>query len=146
MRVPGDATLIIMAGEAVPHEDGERLVQHIDDLLRAWRVAGLPVIFVEPAAGRYWLGPQWPFGPRGGEITLRVNEAGICEGLDESLSQRGVTTLVFCGVMAGADETALVRQAASLGFRNFVVMDAIIDGLANRPIGLRRLRSIRRYA
>lgn len=118
MRLPGDATLIVMANLA------ERPSVAVAALLEAWRAAGLPVLFVEPATRRPGPGLDVAMAVGPAETRLQAGD-GLAARFEASLSARGVTTLVFCGAHADGLGSALVGQAGTLGYRSFVVTDAI---------------------
>ncbi len=116
MRLPGDATLIVMANLA------ESPSAAIAALLEAWRAAGLPVLFVEPSTRRPGSGLGLAVGPA--ETRLQAGE-GLAARFEASLSARGVTTLVFCDARADGLGSFLLGQARALGYRSFIVTDAM---------------------
>jgi nicotinamidase-related amidase len=104
-------------------------------LLAAWRDAAMPVLHVRhdstaPASPYRPGSPGHPFkpeaAPRDGEevIAKGVNSAFIGTGLDDILTERGVTTLAVCGVLTHNSVEATVRHAGNLGYRVLVAADA----------------------
>ena len=57
-------------------------------------------------------------------VAKSVNSAFIGTGLDELLTERGITTLVICGVLTHNSVEATVRHAGNLGYRVLVPRDA----------------------
>ena len=108
---------------------------HVAALLAAWRGAGMPVIHIRhdstEAKSPYRPGsPGHAFKPeampRDAEpvIAKSTNSAFIRTGLDDMLSDLGVTTLVVCGVLTHNSVEATVRHAGNLGYRVLVPGDA----------------------
>jgi nicotinamidase-related amidase len=129
MRLPGDATLIVMTGGA------EVPAPVIAGLVEAWRTAGLPIIIITPAAPS----ADAPTAP--GEIRLAAGR-GLATRIEACLAALSVTTLVFCGNLPEKAGFALVHHAIGLGYRSFVIRDATTDepgggeaqALSDRPI------------
>jgi len=104
-------------------------------LLAAWRGAGMPVIHIRhdstEAKSPYRPGsPGHAFKPESTPsdaepvIAKSTNSAFIRTGLDDMLSDLGVTTLVVCGVLTHNSVEATVRHAGNLGYRVLVPGDA----------------------
>ena len=104
-------------------------------LLAAWRDAGMPVMHVrhdsvEPHSPYRPDAPGHRFKdevlPLAGEAVVgkSTNSAFIGTGLDDELTERGITTIVVCGVLTHNSLDATVRHAALLGYRVIVPGDA----------------------
>jgi Isochorismatase family len=129
MRLPGDATLIIVA-PAHRSDSGVDAVSmrerqaRIAALETAWRTAGLPLVHIRQAA----LAARGPGAVPSGEAeaTLSMSETDVflSTGLADLLTQRGATTVVLCGTLGDPVRETAVQQACALGFRTFVVIDA----------------------
>ncbi len=104
-------------------------------LLSTWRSAGRPVVHVRHLS-RSAGSPFWP-GQPGAEFQDRlaplphehvvdkhVTDAFVHSGLERWLHQRGIRSLVFCGVSTTMSVEATVRTAGCLGFDCRVVADA----------------------
>ena len=140
-KLPSDTVLVIVdlqlaiddatwAPRNNPDAEG-----HVAALLAAWRGAGMPVIHIRhdstEAKSPYRPGsPGHAFKPeampRDAEpvIAKSTNSAFIRTGLDDMLSDLGVTTLVVCGVLTHNSVEATVRHAGNLGYRVLVPGDA----------------------
>jgi len=140
-KLPSDTVLVIVdlqlaiddvtwAPRNNPDAEG-----HVAALLAAWRGAGMPVIHIRhdstEAKSPYRPGsPAHAFKPeampRDAEpvIAKSTNSAFIRTGLDDMLSDLGVTTLVVCGVLTHNSVEATVRHAGNLGYRVLVPGDA----------------------
>lgn len=104
-------------------------------LLAAWRDRGRPVVHVQhlsrEADSPYRPGqPGCDFKegltPDAGEILVqkRTHNAFIDTGLEASLRDRGVESVVVAGVLLHNSVDATVRMASNLGFDTWVVADA----------------------
>lgn len=140
-KLPSDTTLIIVDMQLAIDDpkwgprnnpDAER---RIAALLAAWREAEMPVIHIghdsPEADSPYRPGsPGHLFKPDAMPIGLEpvigksTNSAFIRTDLDDALTERGVTTLVICGVLTHNSVEATVRHAGNLGYRVFVPGDA----------------------
>jgi nicotinamidase-related amidase len=130
MRLPGDATLIVVADASAAIADGgdgklrDRQTR-IAALQIAWRRAGLPVVHVEHSPGVLRAGADPAMSldeePR---LTMVGQDVFLSTGLEELLTQRGATTVVLCGAFGDPEMETAVLQACKLGFRTFVVADA----------------------
>ena len=105
------------------------------ELLTAWRDTGRPVVHVQhlsrEAGSPYRPGQagcdfKEQFQPGAGEILVqkRTNNAFIDTGLEASLRDRGVKSLVVAGVLLHNSVDATVRMAGNLGFETWLVADA----------------------
>jgi nicotinamidase-related amidase len=104
-------------------------------LLAAWRAARRPVVHVQHLS-RDPTSPYRPgqagcdfkaaLRPRAGETVVQkqTNNAFIDTGLEASLRDRGVTSVVVTGVLLHNSVDATVRMAANLGFDTWLVSDA----------------------
>jgi nicotinamidase-related amidase len=127
MRLPADATLIVLGAEGSEAAEPAAVEANVTALLAAWRAEALPIVYVRRASGA----TQGAFGacaPLPGE---RVVERGAGEPFDgsalgEALDALGATTLVLCGDAAAMPEVA--RAAAVFGCHAFVVADACWGG------------------
>ncbi|HYI91153.1 MAG TPA: cysteine hydrolase family protein [Beijerinckiaceae bacterium] len=140
-KLPSDTVLVIVdlqlaiddvtwAPRNNPDAEG-----HVAALLAAWRGAGMPVIHIRhdstEAKSPYRPGsPGHAFKPESTPsdaepvIAKSTNSAFIRTGLDDMLSDLGVTTLVVCGVLTHNSVEATVRHAGNLGYRVLVPGDA----------------------
>jgi nicotinamidase-related amidase len=104
-------------------------------LLHAWRASGRPVVHVQHLSRE----PDSPYRPGQpgcdfkealrpgpGEILVQkqTNNAFIDTGLEASLRDGEVTTVVVAGVLLHNSVDATVRMAANLGFETWLVDDA----------------------
>ncbi|MBX2830439.1 MAG: isochorismatase family protein [Rhodospirillales bacterium] len=107
----------------------------IAKLLAKFRAANLPVIHVRheeanPASTFYANGPGQPFKdqatPMDGEtiITKSVNCAFIGTELETHLRDRGITRLIFTGVVIHNSMDVSIRAAHCLGFECHLPLDA----------------------
>ncbi len=131
MRLPSDAALIVI--DEATADAATRTA--IAALLAVWREEGLPVLHVRDESE----GPA--AAPSLGEpvIRKRAGRAFAGEDLEAALDAIGATTLVVCGAFEGAALEATMRDAASLGYRVFVVADAglpVDAGAAARVVTL----------
>lgn len=123
MRLPADATLIVVgagdAGRLLRDSSGE----NVANLIAAWSREGLPVVHLrvdgEPEAAS---GTGAPLAP--GELAVVAGAAGgfAGTGLEALLDDAGATTLVLCGALGALEATA--RDAANLGYHVFIPFDA----------------------
>ena len=152
----GDAPLPILdAVKQWPRSMGEpawRAVEQTKRLLAAARSSGIPVIHTTTARGRYapkdWfsatreigditrhLGVEDPFAivpelrPIDGEVLIEKIAASAFFGtpLVSVLQEHAVDSLVVCGESTSGCVRASVVDAASYGFRTFVVEDCVYD-------------------
>jgi len=132
MRLPGDATLIIVAQtnrSAARSGDDAAMADRqsrIAALLMAWETAGLPVIHIhhQQAAAIVPSGDQAEARATDAMLTRSGHDVFLSTGLEDLLTQRGATTIVLCGALGTAAPETAVQQACALGFRTFVVIDA----------------------
>ena len=133
MRLPADATLVVLHGSAFPGDDRSLAEANVAALLAAWRAEALPVVHLR-AVVRPETTPSAPFrspaAPVSGEAVIAGSGAALAPGgaLAEALDAIGATALVLCG---DSDEIlGAVGGAASLGCHAFVVADACWTGAA----------------
>lgn len=136
-----DTALIVLDVQKAiddPRWDSKNNPGYIDAiarLLAAFRSAGLPVIHVRheeanPASTFYADGPGQPFkdeaAPLDGEtvITKTVNCAFIGTDLEGHLRNRGITKLIFAGVVIHNSMDVSIRVAHCLGFDVYLPLDA----------------------
>lgn len=104
-------------------------------LLTAWRAAKMPVVHVRhdsvedaspyrPGQEGHAFKPE--AAPQPGEMVIgkNANSAFVATGLEEKLTDAGITTLAVCGVLTHNSVEATVRHAGNLGYRVFVAADA----------------------
>lgn len=107
----------------------------IAKLLAKFRAANLPIIHIRheesnPASTFYAGGPGQPFKdeatPMDGEtiITKTVNCAFIGTDLETHLRDRGITRLIFTGVVIHNSMDVSIRAAHCLGFECHLPLDA----------------------
>ena len=109
--------------------------QNVAALLGVWRTNGLPVVHVHHDSSS----PQGSFRPGtrghdprpeampiGGEPVYRksVNSAFIGTTLEADLRDRGIDTLVICGLTTNHCVSTTARMAGNFGFETIVVSDA----------------------
>jgi nicotinamidase-related amidase len=110
--------------------------QRMAALLGAWRAAGRPVYHVrhdsvEPGSTYRPGQPGNDFKPEvapiEGEtvIVKHTNSAFIGTGLEDRLRSAGQDTLVVAGVITNNSVEATVRMAGNLGFKTYLVEDAV---------------------
>jgi nicotinamidase-related amidase len=104
MRLPVDATLIVMTGASADED--------VEALLAAWRRERLPIFHVRREPGD---APE-PV------IVALADDAFAKSDLEAALDAIGATTLVIVGARGPAAATA--RAAAGRGYRVFVVANA----------------------
>lgn len=123
-------------------------IDAIAKLLAKFRAANLPVIHIRheeanPASSFYAGGPGQPFkdeaAPLDGEtvITKTVNCAFIGTDLEGHLRNRGITKLIFAGVVIHNSMDVSIRVAHCLGFDVYLPLDAttaidVIDATGKR--------------
>jgi nicotinamidase-related amidase len=121
--------------------------QRIEDLLAAWRAAGLPVLHSQHLS----LNPDSPLGadkpghgikreatPLEGEPVFQknVNSAFIGTQLEDYLRAKGISSLVIAGITTDHCVSATARTAGNLGFEVTVVADACATFDRRGPDGL----------
>jgi nicotinamidase-related amidase len=110
-------------------------VDVIAKLLAAFRAASLPIIHIRhdepnPASTYHTDGPGNAFkdevAPYPGEtvIAKTVNCAFVGTGLERHLRERGITRLIFTGVVIHNSMDVSIRVAHALGFEVFLPLDA----------------------
>ena len=130
MRLPADATLIVVDAEAAGAPEA---AANVASLVGAWRQEGLPVVRArEPDAGEGF--PPQDAAKRGGEHEMALGGASAFAGaeLERLLEEIGATTLVLCGSAAKVAESA--RDAAALGYQVYIVADACFGAEAARRL------------
>ncbi len=122
---------------------GRSVFDAVVRLVDACRDMSVDVVLVEPDGGRravqltdtappaIVVGPQdrtWPaeIGPRPGDVVVRKPRWGAFHGtgLDASLRQRGVETVLITGIATDMGVEATARQAYDAGYHVVVVEDA----------------------
>lgn len=141
MQFPSPAALIVIdvqQGFFDPcwgqrnNPDAER---RIADLLGAWRARGWPLVHVRHASrsaqGVFRPGtPGYAFKPEAlpldGEtvVVKHVNSGFIGTELERHLRERGIASLVLCGLTTDHCVSTTTRMAGNLGFDAVVVHDA----------------------
>jgi len=132
--------LIIDVQKAIDHpswgrRNNPQAEHNIGRLLAAWRQAGKLIIHVchvsrEPAStyrpGQEGCEFKTEVQPRDGEIILtkHSNSAFIGTDLEVLLRDRGIFTLVICGVITNNSVEATARMAGDLGYETYVVSDS----------------------
>ncbi len=140
-KLPSDTTLMIIDVQLAIDDpkwaprNNPDAEHRIAALLAAWRGAAMPVMHIrhdstEPRSPYRPGAPGHPFKPEAMPLSTEqviaknVNSAFIGTGLDEILTEQGVTTLVICGVLTHNSVEATVRHAGNLGYRVLVPADA----------------------
>jgi nicotinamidase-related amidase len=140
-RLPSDTVLMIvdvqLAADAPKWgpRNNPGAEQKIAQLLAAWRAADMPVIHIRhdsvTPGSPYTPGtPGHPFKPESMPlphetvIGKNANSAFVNTSLEDTLGDRGATTLAICGVLTHNCVEATVRHAGNLGYRVFVPADA----------------------
>jgi len=114
------------------HPDAEL---RMGDLLAAWRQAGAPLLHVRHLSRSptsvFWPGQpgvqfQPALAPLPGETVFdkQVPDAFANSGLERWLHQRGITSLLICGVASENSVEATARSAGNLDFTTWVAEDA----------------------
>lgn len=140
--LPHDAALLVIdVQKAIDHpswgvRNNPQAESNIAALLRSWRTTQRPIYHIrhdsiEPES-HYRLGqpgnefkPEAQPLPQETIIPKRTNSAFIGTDLESRLRGAGQTTLVVTGVITNNSVDATVRMAGNLGFRTFLVEDAI---------------------
>jgi nicotinamidase-related amidase len=131
MRLPADATLIVLDAEA-PGVALETTVlgspaANVAALIAAWRRERLPIV-ASPGLASGEAQEAHNAAPRQDErsgehaVTQRAASAFDGSGLEGLLEEIGATTLVLCG--PAAKVAASARDAAALGYQVYVVVDS----------------------
>jgi nicotinamidase-related amidase len=119
-----------------PLEGPEDAAAHARELLDAFRASGEPLVHIQhawDAPDAEYLQPGTPgfeihdsVRPAAGETVIRkANPNSFLDTpLEQHLRDRGVDSLVVCGMMTSMCVDATVRAAADLGFATTVVHDA----------------------
>ncbi len=118
MRLPADATLIVVDAPPSGAPGAPPAMANLAALIAAWRAEALPLAHAfSPARGG---GPE----ALEGEIVVAMSAASAFAGtaLESRLDAIGATTLVVCGAADAVVATA--REAGALGYQVFVVADA----------------------
>lgn len=89
-----------------------------------WKNRGLPIAYARVGERQHEINPL--VAPEPGEIVINKTTASAFNSstLQETLAERGVTTLVFVGVATNFCVEMTVRDAADRGYLCFVVEDA----------------------
>lgn len=132
-----------VAGLPAVHPIGD-IVDRTAQLARAFRERELPVVLVNvsgPPPGRtdtarpkYSLPPDWTdllpeLDQHPGDHIVTKQRWGVFlgTGLDDYLSQRGVTQVLLTGVATSAGVESTARSAYDLGYNVALVVDAMTD-------------------
>ena len=128
LRLPADATLIIVGAEEATPRAATVSATNLASLIAAWRREGCRSSIC--ASRRAGGGVRDGATPVDGEIVRRAGAAGAFAGtgLEASLDDSGATTLVLCGALGAVEPTA--RDAAA---------SAITSSSRSTPAGRRRL-------
>lgn len=120
-------------GDTEIHES-EALLQNLADLIRTARETGVPVIFIqhcESSGGLLAKGaPTWEFhpsvSPEASDAVLLKEQSSAFEQtrLAELLSQRGIQTLIACGLQSEYCVSNSCSSALAEGFDVVVAKDA----------------------
>jgi len=141
MQIPDNAALLIIdVQKAIDHpswgvRNNAHLEANLQRLLETWRQRGWPVYHVahdSTEAGSTYRPGQWgnefkpEVQPRTGERIIRksTTNAFVGTGLEKELRDKGIGTLVICGVITNNSVEATARMAGNLGFQTCVVADA----------------------
>lgn len=141
MQIPDNAVLLIIdVQKAIDHpswgvRNNAHLEANLQRLLETWRQRGWPVYHVahdSTEAGSTYRPGQWgnefkpEVQPRTGERIIRksTTNAFVGTGLEKELRDKGIGTLVICGVITNNSVEATARMAGNLGFQTCVVADA----------------------
>ena len=131
--------LIIDVQKGIGHpswglRNNPQLEANLRRMLDAWRQRNWPIYHVahdstEP--GSTYRPGQWgnefknEVQPQGAERIIRktTTNAFVGTGLEKELREKGLSTLVICGVITNNSVEATARMAGNLGFKTYVVAD-----------------------
>lgn len=118
-------------------------------LLKAWRVAGMPIIHVRHRSHEpdsvFWPDQQGfqfkpDFLPQGDELVIEKNIpcAMLTTGLEKILEQKNIRKIVLVGASTNNSIEATARTASGLGFKVVIVEDACFTFAASDYFGTAR--------
>ncbi len=118
MRLPADATLIVVDARPSQASNEPPAAANVAALIAAWRAEALPLAHAFASARN-----ERREDPEG-EIVVAMSAASAFAGtaLEIRLDEIGATTLVLCGAPDAVVATS--REAGELGYQVFVVADA----------------------
>ena len=126
-------TGIFKSSEIPPADNSEILHRNAQELLRAARAAGVPIVHIQhcgaPGEVLEEGAPGWPiyppFSPLPGEalVQKRMSESFENTDLHVVLRQLGVTSLVVTGIQSEHCVAATCRCAIGLGYRVLLAQD-----------------------
>ncbi len=141
MQIPDNAVLMIVdVQKAIDHpkwgvRNNPQLEANLQKLLERWRQQAWPIYHIahdSTKSGSTYRPGQWgnefkpEVQPTSGERVIRksTTNAFVGTGLEKELHEKGLSTLVVCGVITNNSVEATARMAGNLGFQTYLVADA----------------------